>query len=75
MIRIVFKPFGCVGATLAAAVTPEQKCEAQFYVGQWYILKGNRADAQTALKAAVDTCPKTLSEYRAATAELQRIKP
>jgi lipoprotein NlpI len=62
-------------ATLAAAATPEQKCEAQFYVGQWLVLKGNRADAETALKAAVDTCPKTFVEYRAANVELKRIKP
>ena len=62
-------------ATLAAAATPEQRCEAQFYVGEWHVLKGNRADAEIALKAAVDTCPKTFVEYTAATAELKRIKP
>ena len=62
-------------ATLAAAATPEQKCEAQFYLGQWQVVKGNRADAETALRAAVDTCPKTFVEYRAAVAELKRLKP
>jgi lipoprotein NlpI len=62
-------------ATLAAAATPEHKCEAQFYLGQWHIVKGNRADAETALRAAVDTCPKSVAEYRAAVAELKRLKP
>jgi lipoprotein NlpI len=62
-------------ATLAAAATPEQKCEAQFYLGQWQIVKANRADAETALRAAMDTCPKSFIEYRAAVAELKRLKP
>jgi lipoprotein NlpI len=62
-------------ATLAAAATPEQKCAAQFYLGQWNIVRGNRADAETALRAAVDTCPKTVAEYRAAVVELKRLKP
>ena len=62
-------------ATLAAAATPEQKCEAQFYLGQWHIVKGSRADAETALRAAVDTCPKSSTEFRAAIAELKRLKP
>jgi lipoprotein NlpI len=66
---------GSPAATLAAAATPDQKCEAQFYLGEWHIAKGNRADAETALQAAADTCPKSFTEYRAAVAELQRLKP
>ena len=62
-------------ATLAAAAKPDQKCEAQFYIGQWHVVKGNRADAETALRAAVDTCPKPFVEYRAAVVELKRLKP
>jgi lipoprotein NlpI len=61
--------------TLAAAAKPDQKCEAQFYIGQWHVVKGNRADAETALQAAVDTCPKTFVEYRAAVVELKRLQP
>src|SRR6266853_427826 len=30
-------------ATLAAAQQPEQRCEAQFYVGEWQLLQGDRA--------------------------------
>jgi hypothetical protein len=32
-------------------------------------------DAETALRTAVDTCPKSFTEYRAAVAELKRLKP
>jgi lipoprotein NlpI len=62
-------------ATLAAAATPEQTCDAQFYIGQWHVVKGNRADAETALRAAADTCPSSAVEYRGAVAELKRLKP
>ena len=33
------------------------------------------ADAETALRAAVDTCPKAFVEYRAAVVELKRLNP
>ncbi|MEQ1577400.1 MAG: tetratricopeptide repeat protein, partial [Hyphomicrobium sp.] len=62
-------------ATLDAAVKPDDRCKAQFYIGQWHVLKGNVADAQTALTVAVETCPKTFSEYVTAVAELKRLKP
>ena len=62
-------------ATLDAAEKPEEKCEAHFYIGQWHVLKGNKAEAATALKVAVDTCPKTFIEYQAAFVELKRLKP
>ena len=32
-------------------------------------------EAETALRAAADTCPKSFTEYRAAVAELKRLKP
>jgi Flp pilus assembly protein TadD len=62
-------------ATLAAAVKPDDRCEAYFYVGQWYVLKDNKADAEAALKTALDTCPKTFIEYAAAVAEWKRLRP
>ncbi|MCB1510710.1 MAG: rhomboid family intramembrane serine protease, partial [Hyphomicrobiaceae bacterium] len=62
-------------ATLDAAGNPDETCEAQFYIGQWHVLKGNTADAQAALKVAVATCPKTFVEYMAAVAELKRLTP
>jgi len=62
-------------ATLAAAVKPDDRCEAYFYVSQWYVLKDNKADAEAALKTALDTCPKTFIEYAAAVAEWKRLRP
>ena len=62
-------------ATLDAAVTPGDRCEAQFYIGQWHVLKASKAEAETALKAVVGTCPEILVEYAAAVAELKRLKP
>jgi hypothetical protein len=39
------------------------------------VLKGRKLDAQTALKRAVDTCPKSFIEYTAAVYELKRLDP
>jgi lipoprotein NlpI len=62
-------------ATLDAAAKPRDRCEAQFYIGECHKLKGNAAEAATALKAAVDSCAKISIQYRAAIAELKRLKP
>jgi lipoprotein NlpI len=60
-------------ATVAAATKPDDRCEAQFYIGEWRLLRGNRPAAIVALKAAAETCPKTFIEYKFAQAELQRL--
>jgi lipoprotein NlpI len=60
-------------ATLSAASNPSERCEAQFYGGEWTLLSGDRAAAATALKAAVETCPKSFIEYKGAQAELKRL--
>jgi len=62
-----------VEAALAAATSPSQRCEAQFYGGEWKLLQGDRAGAAAALKAAVDGCPKSFIEYKGARAELKRL--
>jgi lipoprotein NlpI len=62
-------------ATLDATAKPDDRCEAQFYIGQWHVLKGNLPDAESALKVAVDTCPKDFIEYPSARAELRRLRP
>jgi lipoprotein NlpI len=58
---------------LAAAGKPNELCEAQFYVGAWHALRGERAAASAPLKAAVDSCPKWFAEYHGAQAELKRL--
>jgi lipoprotein NlpI len=47
--------------------------EAQFYVGEWRLLQGDRPAAVAALKTAADTCSKTFYEYGLAQAELHRL--
>ena len=58
---------------LLVARKVEERCEAQFYNGEWQLLHGNRAEAATALQAAADVCPKNYFEYTAALAELKRL--
>jgi lipoprotein NlpI len=60
--------------TLEAATTDHYRCEAHFYIGKWHLLKGETSRAATELKIASDTCPKTIIEYSAARAELQRLR-
>jgi lipoprotein NlpI len=57
----------------AVAAKPEERCEAQFYLGEWYLLRGNGAGAAGALRTAADTCPKAFYEYEGAIAELKRL--
>jgi hypothetical protein len=58
---------------LAAATKPDERCEAQFYLGEWYLLRGDRAAAAAALQLAVDTCPKPFYEYDGAVIEQMRL--
>jgi len=62
-------------AAIAAASTPAQACEAHFYVGEWKLLRNDRAGAAIAWQVAVDRCPKSFIEYKGARAELQRLNP
>jgi lipoprotein NlpI len=61
--------------TLDSANKPDQQCEAHFYTGEWYVLQNKPAQAEAALKKAVETCPKDFIEYSAARAELRRLMP
>ena len=66
--------------TLAAAshddprVKATQTCEANFYSGEFALLKKNKKEAQRLLKLAADNCPPTFVESTAAVAELIRLK-
>jgi lipoprotein NlpI len=61
--------------TLAAASTPGERCEASFYVGEWYLARDNRDKARPLLQSAADTCPKSFGEYFMAVAEVKRLGP
>jgi tetratricopeptide (TPR) repeat protein len=60
---------------LAAAAKPEERCEAQYYLGEWHLLHRDRAKATDALRTAADTCPKDFYEYGGAVAELGTRNP
>ncbi len=61
--------------TLAAAENDNQRCEAQFYIGQRLLLQGDRAGAIESLQAAAATppCPEDFLEFIGAEAELKRL--
>jgi lipoprotein NlpI len=59
----------------SAATDTDQRCEAQFYAGEWYLLKGNRTEAVPLLRQAEASCPKGFVEYTGAVAELRRLNP
>ena len=56
-----------------AKTQSEQNCEADFFVGEIELKRGNTSEARTLLQRAVDTCPKTYYEYGGALAEMKRI--
>jgi len=59
-----------------AAKSAMQTCQANFYVGEYFSLQGNRAEAIALLTKAKDACPRGLLEYPAAKSELaQHEKP
>jgi tetratricopeptide (TPR) repeat protein len=61
------------GGMITPGMTPAERCEAQFYLGQWHLLQKKRADAIQALRSAVESCPKDFNEYAGAVAELKRL--
>lgn len=64
-----------VGATTSDSKRQrEMRCEANFYVAQAHLIKGERPRAQMLLQELQRSCPKNLLEYEAATAELRRLK-
>ncbi len=59
---------------LSAAANPNNRCEAQLYVGQWQLLQKDPGKAAPFLHKASETCPKDFVEYSRALAELKHIK-
>jgi lipoprotein NlpI len=52
----------------------EMRCEADFYVAQSHIIKGERPRARMLFEAVQRACPKNLLEYEGTVAELRRLK-
>jgi lipoprotein NlpI len=65
--------FGAAFDTDPATKTA-QTCEANFYSGEFALLKNNKKEAQRLLKLATDDCPPSFIESAAALAELIPLK-
>ena len=51
-----------------------QQCEANFYLAEWDLARGQADVAKPLLKEASDNCPKNFVEYSAANIELTRLE-
>jgi tetratricopeptide (TPR) repeat protein len=60
-------------ATLAAAKTPYERCEAGFFVGEWDLMHGKRDQATRLLQSAARTCEAISIESGGAKSELMRL--
>jgi tetratricopeptide (TPR) repeat protein len=60
-------------SALTAAKTPNQKCEVQFYTGEWQLLQKDRTAAVKFLKDAIEICGKESAEYEGAIEEMKRL--
>ncbi|HYH43264.1 MAG TPA: tetratricopeptide repeat protein [Burkholderiales bacterium] len=52
----------------------DQRCEANFYVAHWHLLKGARGPAAQLLREAQLQCPTGFIEHEGAVAELRRLE-
>ena len=50
-----------------------QRCEANFYLAQWHLLRNERDRALALLKEAQEGCPKDFLEFEGTLAELRRL--
>ena len=62
-----------VEALDAAAADDDQKCEANFYVGEWHLLKGDVASARQRFEQALGSCPPNFIERGMAETEAKRL--
>ena len=69
-----------VASVLAASTDPDakrqrdQRCEANFYLAQWHLLRNESERALARLKEAQEGCPKDFLEYEGTLAELRRLQ-
>lgn len=60
-------------AALTAATTREQKCEAQFHIGEFHAIANDKAAAEKPLRLAAGLCGRDTVEFGAAIAELKHL--
>jgi lipoprotein NlpI len=57
----------------AAAIGDDQKCEANFYIGEWHLLKGDIASARKRFEQALGGCAPNFIERTMAEIEARRL--
>ena len=63
-----------------AALSPDswtergQRCEADFYIGEWRLLHGDRSAARQLFERALAECPIYFIEYEILPVELKRLE-
>jgi lipoprotein NlpI len=57
----------------AAESNAGQKCEANFYVGEWELAHGNKGEARKLIAAAANECPRDFIAFDGARRELKRM--
>ena len=62
-------------ATLDAAVTPGDRCEAQFYIGQWHVLKASKARPRPRSRSLSRPARRIRSSTPRPSQELRRLRP
>jgi lipoprotein NlpI len=62
-----------IAANGGAQIATNQKCEAEFYIGEWHIARKDISAAKPLLQQAVGECPHGFIEYFAAQKELKRL--
>lgn len=61
-------------SVFAKAGNIDERCEAHFYIGEWHLMEDSwSAEGKSALRSAVETCPKHLYEYAGAVAAIRLI--
>lgn len=50
-----------------------ERCEATFYSGEWYLQRGDASEARQRFQTALSSCPITFLEYDGAKGELERL--
>ncbi|TDW16584.1 membrane associated rhomboid family serine protease [Rhizobium azibense] len=58
---------------IAKAGNGNELCEAMFYSGEWYLKRGDVAEARQRFQTALSSCPTTFLEYEGAKGELARL--
>jgi hypothetical protein len=53
----------------------EHICSANFFIAEWHLLHARNLEAKKLFARVVRTCPKGMTEYISATAELARKDP